>query len=83
MPTAAVAKTLPEPRTVLISNRVTWVDTPVVTSPFPALDEIDQLTPVQRRPGDEPQPRFPGGAAICVPTSFGDCPDKIHASCKN
>ncbi len=47
MPTAAAAKTVPEPRTVLISNRITWVDTPVVTSPFPALDEIDQLIPVQ------------------------------------
>jgi hypothetical protein len=29
------------------------------------------------------QPRFPGGVAICVPTPFGDRPDKIHASCKN
>ena len=38
--------------------------------PFPALDEIDQLIPVQRRQGDEPQPLVPGGAAIGVPTSF-------------
>jgi hypothetical protein len=45
-----------------IRNRCSepWVDTPVVTSPFPALDEIDQLILVQRRQIDEPQPRFPG-----------------------
>jgi hypothetical protein len=44
----------------LISNRITWGDTPIVTSPFPALDEIDQLIPVQRRQGDEHQPLVPG-----------------------
>jgi hypothetical protein len=33
----------------LISNRITWGDTPIVASPFPALDEIDQLIPIQRR----------------------------------
>jgi hypothetical protein len=49
MPTSGRGENMPEPRTVLISNRISRGDTPILTSPFPALGEIDQLIPVQRR----------------------------------